>query len=889
MTSACPSRETLQQFVASDISHTTDSELELHLNHCESCQVTLDSLFRDSRQCMMNLSLVGKDSQSAEEYPKPRVAGYEITELAGAGGQGLIYRARELNTGRWVAVKMLRHIGLDPSLLEDSLMREARSIGQLNHPNIVRLHAMVRTDQGPALILDWVEGGSLQEYLKQNRPSENEIVSIVMQLADAMVHAHENGVLHRDIKPSNVLLQGGGLNHPMLCDFGLAKTRQGDLDFSSTTMGIGTAGYMAPEMISRRFGRISPASDIYSLGALLYRMLTGVIPHEADSPFETLERTCDRNVIAPSFFNKTLDWNLETICLKCLDRDSHARYRDVRELKTDLQRYQNRERIIAGRVNWQRRLKTWSKEHPWIAILSVSLCLLFLTSTLILTQLLRRSQISQRRAETELARSVETFRLSTPLIKRFIQLSSFNPAETKRIVKIAELLKSMGEGEGNPRQRFDLIYSGLEIANELYNVIEHRTLAISMTRNARESLGRLINEHGSELDRQALLMVDGKIGISMLDQAMVRYAHSCIQLFEMLKDLPGNEINCKQYLMEAISTAEKVTVKNPEVDEAFSDLANYNISLYYFYAQEDKSIEASDSLRKSFLIHDRMLKIYPHDFEKIHFWINGLNFWLDSEYQINSNSKDLIHYMALAKTKMYEIKSNNLPAWSETWPFFLDCMIMENWVQFSNSEHRVKLAVVDALMTTWHEMYKGNAAERKNLERLLIMQLDKMTLLQLNNGSKAMNDYFDSVEKFWLSNGDKPNYRLYQALFYLSKPDAEVADFKKADDILKDLPEEDMEIQIYREICKALLTAQPFEMSKLHKNSLFEVQMDIHNYLIDLQNKSQKANPIAIKDEIQKKYQNRLISIRARQQIRKVFEKNQPEPIRQDCLQAEGL
>jgi len=456
-------------------------------------------------------------------------------------------------------------------------------------------------------------------------------------------------------------------------------------------------------------------------------------------------------------------------------------------------------------------------------------------------------------------------------------------------VKIAELLKSMGEGEGNPRQRFDLIYSGLEIANELYNVIEHRTLAISMTRNARESLGRLINEHGSELDRQALLVVDGKIGISLLDQAMVRYGHACIQLFDMLIKKTGNETNCKQYLMEAISTAEKVTLKNPEVDEAFGDLADYNIRLFYYYSKGDELFEMNEAAKKSFFIHDRMLKIYPHDIEKIHFWINGLNFWLDSEYQINSNSKDLIHYMALAKTKMYEIKSNNLPAWSETWPLFLDCMIMENWVHFSNSEHRVKLADVDALMTTWHEMYKGNAAERKNLERLLIMQLDKMTLLQLNNGRKAMNDYFDSVEKFWSSNGDKPNYRLYQALFYLSKPDAEVADFKKADDILKDLPEEDMEIQIYHEICKALLTAQPFEMSKLPKNSLFELQMDIHNYLIDLQNKSQKANPIAIEDEIQKKYQNRLISIRARQQIRKVFEKNEPEPIRQDCLQAEAL
>lgn len=873
MTTACPSRETLQQFVASDLSLTTDSDLELHLNQCESCQAILDSLFRDSRQCIMNLSLNGKDTKVAEEYPKPRVAGYEITELAGAGGQGLIYKACEVNSGRWVAVKMLRHIGLDPSLLEDSLLREARSIGQLNNPNIVRVHAIARSDQGPAIILDWVEGGSLQEYLKQNRPSENEIVSIVMQLADAMAHAHENGVLHRDIKPSNVLLQGGGLNHPMLCDFGLAKTRQGNVDFSSTTIGIGTAGYMAPEMISRRFGRISPASDIYSLGALLYRMLTGVIPHEADSPFETLERTCDRNVIAPSFFNKSLDWNLETICLKCLDRDPHARYQDVRELKTDLQRYQNRERIIAGRVNWQRRLKTWSKEHPWIAILSVSLCLLFLTSTLILTQLLRRSQNSQRRAETELARSVETFKLSTPLIKRFIQFLSINPTETERIVKIAELLKSMGEGEGNPRQRYDLIYSGLEIAKELYGVTEQRSLAISMTRNARESLGRLIEENGSELDRQALLMVDGKIGISILDQAMVRYGHACIQLFDMLIKKHGNETNCKHYLMEAISTAENVILKNPEVDEAFSNLADYNIRLYHFYTQEDKSIEASEALRKSFLIHDRMLKIYPNDIEKIHFWINGLNFWLNSEYPINGNSKDLVYYMALARMKMDEIRKHNPAAWAENWPLFLDYMIIENWVNNSNSENRVKPADVDAIMIIWHEMYKSNAAERKNLERLLIMQLDKMTLLQFKNGSKAMDDYINSVQKFWLSNGDKKNYRLYQALLYLSKPDADIADFQKADDILKELPEEDMEIQIYREICKALLTTQPIDISKLPKNSIFEVQMDIHNYLIDLQNKPQKANPIAIKDEIQKKYQNRLISIIDRQRIRKAFEK----------------
>ncbi|MFM7132183.1 MAG: serine/threonine-protein kinase, partial [bacterium] len=525
-------------------------------------------------------------------------------------------------TGHLVAVKMLREVGLDQAIKHEALLREAKIIRQLNHPNIVRLHAIVRTDQGPAMILDWVDGGSLQDYLKRQTPTQAETVDLVKKLADAVAHAHAGGVLHRDIKPSNVLLKGGSLENPMLCDFGLAKSRQENLDFSSTNVGLGTAGYMAPEMISRRFGRISQATDVYSLGALCYRLLTGVIPHEAESPFETLERTCDRNVIAPSYFNKTLDWNLETICLKCLDRDPVARYASADELKIDLERFQRQERIIAGRVSWQRRLQTWSKEHPWIAVLSALLCLLFITSSVILAQLLRQSQKSQQRAEKELARSVETFRLATPLIKRYLQLATMNPAETKRIVKIADLLKEMGNGEENLRQRYDIIYSGLEIARELFQVKDQRSLAVKMTREARESLRKLIDEHGSELDRMGLLVINGKIEITLLDQAMVRYGHACIQSFEMIKKEEKTGEKGMAFLMEAIDSARKVTEKNPNVDEAFTDLANYYVQLYDELKTGPMREAATDAIQKAFAIHERLLKNYPNDVDKILFWAN---------------------------------------------------------------------------------------------------------------------------------------------------------------------------------------------------------------------------------------------------------------------------
>ncbi|MFM7131703.1 MAG: protein kinase domain-containing protein, partial [bacterium] len=643
MMSNCPSNETLHRFIAGDFSFSTDSELERHVNQCKMCQAFLESGVRKSTSPLLEIQLTDIELRSERSYPWPQVSGFDIIHLASAGAQGFIYKAKDLKLDRFVAIKLLRNFVFDEINRESTVAREAKSIAQLDHPNIVRLFAIVETDQGPALVLEWIEGGSLQEYLTGHTLSENEIIEIALKLTDAMEHAHSRGILHRDIKPSNVLLRQSSPEQPMLCDFGLAKSKSGKSDFSSTNVGVGTAGYMAPEMISRRFGRVTQASDIYSLGALIYRMVAGVIPHQSENSFDTLERTCDRNVVAPSFFNKNLSWDLETICLKCLERAPDARYQSVSELRTDLQRLKSREKIIAHRMRWQRRLRTWCHEHPWIAGLSFSLFFVLVSGIFVLWNLLQQSRSSQQIAELELVRTAETFRLSTPMIKRFLQFSSLNPNETKRIVKIAELLRDIGAGEHNLRQRFDLTYSGLEIATELYRVKDQQKLALTMASDARNSLSRLINEHATELDRIAWLKIGDKIDISLLDQAMVRYGHACIELCHMLQNDIATQAIARNYLLEAIETAEKVIAKNPEVDEAYSDLANYYVELASTNYATGNVQEVSVTLNKALDIHERMLKTYPNDTGKMTFWLNCMDHSLASEFEIAGRSAEFMN------------------------------------------------------------------------------------------------------------------------------------------------------------------------------------------------------------------------------------------------------
>lgn len=297
----------------------------------------------------------------------PRIPGYEVTEILGQGGMGIVYKARHLALNRPVALKMIRTgQNADPGELV-RFKSEAQAAARLQHPSIVQVFEVGEHAGLPFFALELVDGGSLAARLAQRLPSPTEAAGLVETLAQAMHFAHCRNVVHRDLKPANVLLTAEGL--PKVTDFGLA--RQLDADSSQTRTGVvmGTPSYMAPEQASGQTHAAGPAADVYALGAILYVMLTGQPPFKGATSLETLDQVRGKDPVPPSRLQPRLPRDLETICLKCLAKEPERRYASAQELAEDLRRFQNGEPIRARPVGNGERVWRWARRNPMIAAL----------------------------------------------------------------------------------------------------------------------------------------------------------------------------------------------------------------------------------------------------------------------------------------------------------------------------------------------------------------------------------------------------------------------------------------------------------------------------------------------------------------------------------------
>ncbi len=316
-----------------------------------------------------------------DDFSQIDLPGYQILAELGRGGMGVVYRAQDTELNRTVALKMIlsgAHAG------EEEIARfhsEAEAVAQLQHPNIVQVFDVGRHHGKPYCALEYVEGGSLDQLLAHQKLSIAEAVDMVEALAHAMQSAHQSGIVHRDLKPANVLLvhkpdgssdSGNGLSRfvPKITDFGLAKRVEQDSNQTRTGAVLGTPSYMAPEQ-ARGAKRVGPAADIYALGAILYEMLCGKPPFRAASPLETILQVCDQEPTSPRTHNSQIDRDLDTICLKCLEKDPAKRYASAEQLAQDLQRYREGLPIEARPVTTSERLLKWSRRHPQLAALAV--------------------------------------------------------------------------------------------------------------------------------------------------------------------------------------------------------------------------------------------------------------------------------------------------------------------------------------------------------------------------------------------------------------------------------------------------------------------------------------------------------------------------------------
>jgi formylglycine-generating enzyme required for sulfatase activity/tRNA A-37 threonylcarbamoyl transferase component Bud32 len=300
---------------------------------------------------------------------------YELLQEIARGGMGVVYKARQISLNRIVALKMILAGQLASTADVQRFHTEAEAAANLDHPNIVPIYEVGEHEGQHYFSMKLIEGGSLAEQLSQFRSDPKATANLVATAARAVHHAHQRGILHRDLKPGNILLDAK--EQPQVTDFGLAKRMKDDAGHTQTGVIVGTPSYMPPEQ-ARSEKVLTTAVDVYSLGAILYEMLTGRPPFRAGSALDTMLLVLEREPEAPRKHNPHADRDLETICLKCLDKEPERRYQSAALLAEDLDRFVRGEPIHARAVRTPERLWKWVKRRPALSALGTGLVLVLM-------------------------------------------------------------------------------------------------------------------------------------------------------------------------------------------------------------------------------------------------------------------------------------------------------------------------------------------------------------------------------------------------------------------------------------------------------------------------------------------------------------------------------
>jgi tRNA A-37 threonylcarbamoyl transferase component Bud32 len=365
-------------------------------NQCSKCGKPLEAeaLLGMCPECMMKAGLgpaaattiqVAPDAfveppetETKEFQPGTRLGycgDYELLEEIARGGMGVVYKARQSSLKRIVAVKTIRAGGLASEAELQRFRTEAQAAAQLQHPNIVAIHE-IGEDQGRHYFsMDFVEGKNLTQIASGRPVAAQQAALWLKTIAGAVQYAHQRGVLHRDLKPQNIMVDSTG--RPRVTDFGLAKMLAGDSTLTHTGAVMGSPSYMSPEQARGRNDLIGPASDVYSLGALLYELLTGRPPFRGKSPVETLSQVVNDETCPPRSLNPAAPAQLEIICLKCLEKEPIRRYPTARELELDLGRFLAGEPVRARPPGAARKTIGWFRRHRGVFLTTASV--LFLT------------------------------------------------------------------------------------------------------------------------------------------------------------------------------------------------------------------------------------------------------------------------------------------------------------------------------------------------------------------------------------------------------------------------------------------------------------------------------------------------------------------------------
>src|SRR5438093_890138 len=344
---------------------------------CRQCGATTRLGNGLCRSCTLREGLEGDREASRESFEAIlaedevrdthwRVGNYEILEEIGRGGMGVIYRARQRHSRRIVALKRMVSYHADSRETLERFRREAEAAASLDHPNILPIYEVGQGEDGlPFFTMKYAAGGSLQKAGPALRGEPRECVRLMAKGARAVQYAHEHGILHRDLKPANILLDGHG--EPFVTDFGLAKWLDTSTDLTRSLTIFGTPGYIAPEQARGAGAQLTPAADVYSLGAILFHLFTGQPPFLGEHALAVIQQAAEKPAPKLRSLAPALDRDLETICAKCLEREPTARYHSAGDLAEDLERWLAGHSIRARPISPPVRIWRWSRRNPILA------------------------------------------------------------------------------------------------------------------------------------------------------------------------------------------------------------------------------------------------------------------------------------------------------------------------------------------------------------------------------------------------------------------------------------------------------------------------------------------------------------------------------------------
>ncbi|MBI5759608.1 MAG: serine/threonine protein kinase, partial [Planctomycetales bacterium] len=562
----------------------------------------------------------------------PQVPDYEVLGELGRGGMGVVYKARQVRLNRTVALKMI----LDSAHVNDESLarfqREAEAVAQVQHPNIVQIYEIGDHDGLPFFSLEFVDGGSLDRLVSGEPFPLRDVAGLVETIARAMHFAHEHGIIHRDLKPANILLARSTTAHalpastastkpsaqaelstvpeqphgvsgdsitarpdsrpsladfvPKITDFGLAKKLEGDAAATLSGAVMGTPSYMAPEQAAGRTHEIGPLADVYALGAILYNLLTGRPPFRAESVVDTLRLVIDSDPISPRLLDPTLDRDLETICLKCLEKDPQRRYPSALDLASELLRYRTGMPIEARPISAPARAWRYCKRRPLVS----SFAALFILSMLV--------GISVSRFFAVLANNRATL-----LQSNNTKLKDANETSEKRRIAAEEATAvARGQSQLALKSLESVIF---DIQRKLDNVPGAGNLQRSLLQTALARLQEVSDQFASRsaIDRNTVTaLVDLGDVFLRIGAATSGGAHA-----------DGSLTAARKVYRQAFDIAQKLAAANPSVAQAQSDLSlSYN-RLGDVQLRSGQVTEALGSYEKGLAISQKLAAADPSD------------------------------------------------------------------------------------------------------------------------------------------------------------------------------------------------------------------------------------------------------------------------------------